>query len=171
LRLGLLADQEQSANNKDNGPGNTPTNLSPAIFDNYLIDQHFAVLTSLQTGAGVGKQHDGFLASVGGRYVDQINQDNRIYAILSTTWASWHYMQDYYGVTQQQAAEYNFPEFQTQAGMLKVKLSAGWNMTINKDWSLITGGSVTHPLGDSADSPLSSSKNQVIAYTAIYYKF
>jgi len=171
VRIGLLQDDEQSANNRGNGPGNTQTNIAPGIFDNYLIDQHFAVLSSLQSGAGVGKQHDGFLASIGGRYIDRIDESNRVYATLSTTWASWHYMQDYYGVTQQQATEYNFPEFQTEAGMLKVKLAMGWDYTINKQWGLLTGGSLTHPLGDSASSPLSTSKTRVVAYTAVYYKF
>lgn len=171
LRLGLLAAQEQSANNRDNGPGNTPTDLSPAVFGNYLIDQHFAILTSLQTGAGIGKQHDGFLASIGARYVDRLNGTNRFYSILSTTWASWYYMQDYYGVTQQQATEYNLPEYQTQAGMLKIKLVLGWDMAINNKWGLLTGGSLTHPLGDSASSPVASGKTQVVAYTALYYKF
>jgi outer membrane scaffolding protein for murein synthesis (MipA/OmpV family) len=171
VRLGLLSYQEQSEKNSNNGPGNTPTDLSPAVFGNYLVDQHYAVLTSVQTGAGLGKQHDGFLVSLGGRYLDQLNATNRVYGILSTTWASWHYMQDYYGVTQQQATEYNFPEFETQAGMLKIKLALGWTMVINKDWSLITGGSITHPLGDSSSSPLASSKNQVIAYSGVYYKF
>lgn len=171
VRLGLLANQEQSANNRHSGPGNTPTELSPAIFDNYLIDQHFAVLTSVQTGAGLGKKHDGFLVSIGGRYTESLNDTNRIYATLSTTWASLHYMEDYYGVTQQQAAESSFPAYQSKAGTLKVKLAAGWTMSLNQQWSLLTGGSLTHPLGASASSPLSSSKTQLIAYTALYYKF
>jgi len=171
VRLGLLSNQDQSEKDSKTGPGNIPTDLSPALFGNYLIDQHFSVLSSVQTGAGLAKQHDGFLVSLGGRYIDVINENNRVYGILSTTWASWHYMEDYYGVTQQQAAQYNFPEFETQAGMLKIKLAAGWNMTINKQWSLITGGSLTHPLGDSATSPVASSKTQVLAYTGVYYKF
>ena len=171
LRIGLIAAQEQSAKNQGNGPGNTRTDIAPGGFYNYLFDQHYAVLTSLAGGGGIGKQHDGILASVGVRYVDQIDAENRIYAVLGTSWANLHYMQDYYGVSQIQASEYNMPEYAAKAGMLKVKLSMGWTHVLNKEWSVLTGGSLLHPLGDSASSPLASSKTQVIGYTALYYKF
>ncbi len=171
VRLGLIMAQEQSAANKDNGPGNTRTDLSPGVFANYLVDQHYAVLAAVSSGGGTGKQHDGTLVSIGGRYIDQLDAENRVYAIISTTWANLHYMQDYYGVSQAQAAEYNMPEYETSAGMLKIKLAIGWNHVIDNKWSLLTGGSVTEPLGAASSSPLSSSKVQVIAYTAVYYKF
>ncbi|PRC91228.1 MipA/OmpV family protein [Solimicrobium silvestre] len=171
MRLGLLAYQEQSARNRDNGPGNTPTSLTPGVFANYLIDQHFSILTSLSSGAGINNKHNGNFASIGGRYIDRIDDKNRIFAVLSTTWANGQYMQDFYGVTPQQASTYNFPVYDTNAGMLKVKLSLGWDYTINKNWSMIVGGSVTHPLGDAGSSPLVSDKNQVVVYSAAYYRF
>ena len=170
-RLGLIANQEQSAHNRDNGPGNTPTDLQPGGFANYLVDQHYAVLSSLYSGGGSGRLRDGIVASVGMRYTDQLNADNRIYAILSTSWANLHYMQAYYGVSEQQAIDYNMPEYETRAGMLKIKLTGGWTSAINQHWSVLTGGSLTHPLGDASSSPLASNKTQVIAYTALYYKF
>ena len=171
LRLGLIMNQRQSEKNDGNGPGNTRTNLAPGVFGNYLIDQHYTVLTSLEAGGGIDKQHDGILASVGLRYVDQLDAGNRIYGIVSTTWANLHYMQDYYGVSQAQAAEYNMPEYETKAGILKIKLSSGWNHVIDQRWSLLTGAALTKPLGGESSSPLSSSKIQVVAYTAVYYKF
>jgi outer membrane scaffolding protein for murein synthesis (MipA/OmpV family) len=164
-------DQEQSATNKNSGPGNTRTNLAPGVFGNYLVDGHYAILTAITSGGGIGKQHDGTLVSIGGRYIYQPDFDNRYYAIVSTTWANLHYMQDYYGVSQAQAAEYNMPEYETSAGMLKVKLAFGWNHVIDKKWSVLTGGSLTQPLGAASSSPLSSDKIQVVAYTAVYYKF
>lgn len=171
VRLGLIANQEQSANNRDNGPGNTSTNLAPGIFANYLLDKHFSILTALTTGAGNGKHPEGFTASVGGRVVHRINNQHSVYGILGTTWASDKYMQDYYGVTTQQAMDYPFPAYETSAGMLKVKLSVGWNWAMNKNWSIITGGALVHPLGDARTSPLSSDKNQYVAYSAAYYRF
>ena len=171
VRLGLIMAQEQSANNHNDGPGNTRTDLSPGVFANYQYNPHYAVLTSLVSGAGRDLQHDGVLASIGVRYTDQLDAANRIYGILSTTWVNLHYMQDYYGVSQTQAAEFSMPEYETKAGMLKIKLAMGWNHVINKDWSLLTGGSLTEPLGDAKTSPLASSKVQAIAYTAVYYKF
>jgi len=171
VRLGLITNQEQSAHNKDNGPGNTPTDLQPGGFANYLVDQHVAVLGSLYSGGGSGRLRDGIVASVGLRYTDQLNADNRLYAVLSTSWANLHYMQAYYGVSAQQSVEYNMPEYETKAGMLKIKLTGGWTTVLNKNWSVLTGGSLTHPLGDAGSSPLASSKTQVIAYTALFYKF
>jgi len=171
VRLGLIMAQEQSATNKDTGPGNTRTNLAPGVFGNYLIDGHYAVLAAITSGGGTGKQHDGTLVSIGGRYIYQPDFDNRYYAIVSTSWANLHYMQDYYGVSQAQAAEYNMPEYETSAGMLKVKLAFGWNHVIDQKWSILTGASLTEPLGAASSSPLSSSKVQAVAYTAVYYKF
>ncbi|MET3105744.1 outer membrane protein [Oxalobacteraceae bacterium GrIS 1.18] len=171
VRLGLIAYQEQSAKNRDNGPGNTPTDLAPAVFGNYLIDQHFTVLSSIQAGAGVRRESQAFWVSLGGRYVDRLDASNRIYGVLSTSWASLHYMQDYYGVNQMQAADYKFSEYDARAGMLKLKLAVGVDTVLNQNWSLLTGLSLTHPLGAAASSPLSSNKTQVLAYSALYYRF
>ncbi len=171
VRLGVLANQEQSARNNSSGPGNATTDLAPGLFGNYLIDPHYAILSSFQTGAGNERNREGLLASIGGRYIDRLNATNRIYGELSTSWANARYMQDYYGVTPVQSVEYNFPVYDTRAGMLKIKLLMGWDYTIDKQWSVLTGGTLTHPLGDAGTSPLSSDKTQVIAYTALYYKF
>ena len=114
LRLGLIMNQRQSEKNDGNGPGNTRTNLAPGVFGNYLIDQHYAILTSLEAGGGINNQHDGILANAGVRYVNQLDATDRVFGILSTSWANLHYMQDYYGVSQAQAAEYAMPEYETR---------------------------------------------------------
>ncbi len=171
VRLGAITNQEQSSHNKDAGPGNTPTDLAPGMFANYFYDQHITLLSSVEAGGGLNKQHDGFLASVGARYVHPIDAGNRVYGILGTTWASLHYMQDYYGVTPAQSASYNFPVYNGQAGLQKVKLTLGWDHAINLRWSVITGVALTQPLGDAKNSPLVSGKIQHAIYSAAYYRF
>ncbi len=171
VRIGLIMDQQQSAKNDGNGPGNTRTDVSPSAFWNMWISREFTILTAVNSGGGIGKQHDGTTVSAGLRYWDKIGETDRIKAILSTSWANLHYMQDYYGVSQEQSVEYDVPEWNAKAGMLNTKASVTWYHPLNAKWTLVAGGWVTHPYGAAADSPLTSSKNLVTAYTGAYYAF
>lgn len=171
VRLGELAKQRQSALNQDNGPGNVGYTVEPGAFANYLIDQHFSLLSTASIGGGTNNQHNGSLINVGGRYTESVNAQNRVYAILSSTWANGHFMQNYYGVTAEQASTSNLPEYSSKAGIQKVKLAAGWDYAINQHWSLISGGSASEPYGAAKNSPLVAGKVQHVIYTAAYYRF
>jgi len=171
VRLGLLAYQEQSKTNRDTGPGNTPTDVEPGAFFNFLITERFTFLSTLSTGAGNQHERNGTLANVGLRYIERLSDQDRYYLILGSTWANAQYMQSYYGVTPEQASAYHFPVYNASAGSQKVKLSFGWDHALNKDWSLIAGGTVWKPLGAAADSPLASNKALHQLYGAAYYRF
>jgi len=171
VRLGLESYQEQSASNRDNGPGNTMTDIEPGVFANYHVNQHITLLSLLSSGAGVGTEHDGIQASVGVKATAALTDQQRVFATLGTTWASQHYMQSYYGVTAQQAALSNFPLYQPAAGIKDIKLEASWHWDIDPHWGLILGGSLSHPMNAAAESPLVLDHNKIVGYGASYYRF
>lgn len=171
VRIGLIMDQQQSAKNNANGPGNTRTDVSPSAFWNMWISHELTILTAVNSGGGINKQHDGTTVSAGIRYFDQIGELDRVKAILSATWANQHYMQDYYGVSSQQSAEFNVPEWSASAGMMNAKVSFTWYHKLNAKWTAVTGGWITHPYGAASDSPLTSDKNLVTVFTGAYYAF
>ena len=171
VRLGLEAYQAQSPSNQNEGPGNTMTDLEPGLFANYLADPHVTLMSALSSGAGTGTEHNGIEASFGVRTTAALTDQQRVFFTLGTTWASQHYMQSYYGVTAQQAAQSGFSGYSPSAGIKDIKADSSWHWNVDPHWSVVIGGSVSQPMNAAAHSPLVINQRKLIAYSATYYRF
>ena len=169
LRMTMELGRDDARSSKLNGMGDIDTTVEPGVFFNYAISQNYTLLSSIRYGSGI--DHTGFQVSLGGRVSSMLNSKHRLTALFSTNWANNSYQQSYFGVNAQQAVSSGYGQYAPSSGLIDVKVGANWHWNINTNWSLTTGTSVQHLMGDAANSPITFQKIPVTVYTAASYRF
>jgi outer membrane protein len=169
VRMTAESGRDETKSAKLKGLGDIDTTVEPGAFFNYYINPTYAVLSSLRYGSGL--DHNGAQMSLGARYFRPINAQHRFSALFSVNWANGTYMQSYYGVNAQQAATSGYSQYTAGAGLTDMKIGANWHWSIDTNWTLITGTSVKHLLGDAANSPFVFQKTPVTVFSSASYKF
>jgi outer membrane scaffolding protein for murein synthesis (MipA/OmpV family) len=169
LRLTVEGGRDESRSSKLAGLGDVDSTIEPGAFFNYSLNSNYALLSSVRYGSGV--DHNGLQVSIGGRAAHSLNADHRLSALFSANWANSQYAQSYFGVNAAQSNASGYNQFTPGAGMTDIKLGANWNWSIDTNWSLTTGASVKHLLGDSANSPFVIQKTPVTIFSAASYRF
>lgn len=163
------AARDASRSSKLNGIGDVDTALEPGVFFNYLPSPNYALLSSIRYGSGL--DHNGLQVSLGGRVSTSLSQQHRLTATLGANWANTNFLQSYFGVTAIQSAASGYSQFTPSSGVTDVRLGATWNWNIDANWSLTTGASVKHLVGDAARSPFVFQRNPVTVFSAATYSF
>lgn len=169
VRLTLEAARDESSSSKLQGLGDVDTAIEPGAFLNYNINQNYSLLSSIRYGSGVG--HNGLQTSVGARFTTAINDQHRITATLRANWVNASYMQSYFGVTEQQSIASSYSQYTPGSGLSDIKLSTSWHWTIDANWSLTTGASVSRFSSDVTKSPFVFEKTPITVYSAASYRF
>ncbi|MFZ6645374.1 MipA/OmpV family protein [Undibacterium sp. TJN25] len=169
LRVTVEPSRDESRSGRLHGLGDVDAALEPGVFFNYVPTANYALVSSLRYGSGVDR--NGLQLSLGGRYTTALNNKHRLSATLDANWANSNYQQSYFGVTAAQAAASGYTQFTPSSGITDIRLGANWNWSIDSKWSLITGASVKHLVGDSARSPFVDQKNPVSVFSAASYSF
>lgn len=169
LRMTVEAARDESRSEKLHGLGDVGASVEPGMFFNYFVNPNYTLLSSVRYGSGV--DHNGFQVSLGGRASGLLNSRNRITALFSTNWANNSYQQSYFGVNGAQAAASGYSQFTPASGLTDIKLGANWHWNIDTNWSLTTGASVQHLMGDAANSPFILQKTPVSIFSAASYRF
>lgn len=86
-------------------------------------------------------------------------------------WADTSYTQTYFGVTAAQAARSGFKPFSAKGGIKSLGLNLGANYTLDKQWSVNAGVSLSTLRGDAAKSPIVQQKNQTSLSASFLYSF
>jgi outer membrane protein len=115
--------------------------------------------------------NDGALVQAGLSMPYQLGQDWRLTPKLGTTWADGHYMQDYFGVTPEQAARSQFSDYKAKAGMKDVSFGLNITYSIGKNWFVSGDGRVKRLLSDAASSPISATNINAGVVTLVGYHF
>lgn len=169
VRMTMELGRDDARSSKLNGLGDIDSSLEPGAFLNYFINSNYALLSSIRYGAGV--DHNGVQVSLGGRATNMLNAKHRLTALFSTNWANNSYQQSYFGVNSTQAINSGYTQYIPTSGLTDVKLGANWHWSIDTNWSLTTGASVQHLMGDAANSPFIFQRTPVTVYTAASYRF
>lgn len=169
LRMTAESARDESRSGKLRGLGDVDTMFEPGAFFNYLINPNYALLSSVRYGSGV--DHTGLQVSVGGRVSGLLTQRHWLSASLGANWTNTSYQQSYFGVNAAQSVASGYAQFTPSSGVADVWLTTTWNWNINANWSLTTGASVKHLMGDAARSPFVFQKNPVTVFSAATYSF
>lgn len=169
MRMSLEAARDESRSARLHGLGDVNTALEPGAFYNYLINQNYALLSSIRYGSG--SDHNGLQISLGGRATTSLNTHHRLTASVGANWANTAYLQSYFGVNAAQSAASGYSQFSPSAGLTDVRLGANWHWSIDTNWSLTTGASLKYLTGDAGKSPFVFQKNPVTVFSAASYRF
>jgi len=169
LRLGVEPARDESSSSKLQGLGDVDTTIEPGAFLNYNINQNYSLLSSIRYGSGVN--HNGLQTSLGARFTTAINDQHRLTATIRANWVNASYMQSYFGVNEQQSINSGYAQYTPNSGMTDIKLSTSWHWTIDANWSLTTGASVSRYSSEVTKSPFVFEKTPVTVFSAASYRF
>jgi outer membrane protein len=169
VRMTMELGRDDARSLRLNGLGDIDSSLEPGAFLNYFINSNYALLSSVRYGSG--NDHNGLQVSFGGRASNMLTPKHRITALFSTNWANNHYQQTYFGVNPTQAMNSGYSQYTPNSGLTDVKLGANWHWSIDTHWSLTTGASIQHLMGDAGNSPFIFQKTPVTIYSAASYRF
>lgn len=122
----------------------------------------------------VGNDKDGLLATFNLKHTTSVNEKLTVSTGLSTSWADEDYMQGYFGVTSDQAAQSGLPLFDSEAGFKDVGIQFHTSYALSKSLSLDSQLGFWRLLNDAANSPIvedSGSANQIKGLIGISYGF
>ena len=169
LRLTVEAARDESSSPKLQGLGDVDTAIEPGAFLNYNVNQNYSLLSSIRYGSGVG--HNGMQTTVGARFTTALNDQHRITATLRANWVNAAYMQSYFGVNEQQSINSGYTPYTPSSGLTDIKLSTSWHWTIDANWSLTTGASVSRYTSEVTKSPFVFEKTPISVFSAASYRF
>jgi len=122
----------------------------------------------------VGNKNDGLLVTFDAVYTTSINKNLKLASGLSTSWGDDDYMQGYFGVTSNQAANTGLAQFDSKAGIKDVGINIKATYALSKNWILDGQVGYWRLLNDTADNPLvdkEGSENQVRGLVGLSYQF
>lgn len=169
VRMTMELGRDETKSGKLHGLGDINSMVEPGVFLNYYVNPNYALLSSVRYGSGA--DHNGFQMSLGGRATNMLNAKHRLTALFSTNWANNSYQQSYFGVNATQAIASGYSQYAPSSGLTDVKLGANWHWNIDTNWSLTTGASIQHLMGDAANSPFIFQRTPVTIYSAASYRF
>ncbi|KAA0895116.1 MipA/OmpV family protein [Oryzomonas rubra] len=157
------------------GLGDIKAAMGLKAFASYDVHpfQHIplVVLDASATKLIGGSTNDGVLVQGGLSMPFQLGQDWRLTPKVGTTWANDHYMQDYFGVTPEQAARSRFSAYKAKAGMKDASVGLNVTYSIGKNWFVSGDGRVKRLLSDAASSPISATNINAGIVTLVGYHF
>jgi outer membrane scaffolding protein for murein synthesis (MipA/OmpV family) len=89
----------------------------------------------------------------------------------SLHFGSRKYMQTYFGVTPQQAANSGFAEYSASSGLQAATLTVAWTHTFSRHWAMQTAVGASRLLGNAAKSPIVQNKQSYFGGTGLVYTF
>jgi len=94
-----------------------------------------------------------------------------LFAGPGLTWGSSQYTQRFFGVTADQSARSGFREFEANAGVDSLRLSAGMIYRVDRHWRMAANFSYARLQGDAADSPIIETRIQNVFSLLAAYQF
>ncbi len=118
-----------------------------------------------------GRNNSGVLIRGGISMPYQLNQNWRMVPNINTTWANDRYMNDYFGVTPEQATRSQFSTYKAKAGIKDVGIGLNVTYKIDKNWFVSCNGRGKMLLGGAASSPVSATNIDASIATLVGYHF
>ncbi|KAB0669735.1 MipA/OmpV family protein [Oryzomonas sagensis] len=118
-----------------------------------------------------GSTNDGVLVQGDISMPFQLGQNWRLTPKVATTWANDHYMQDYFGVTPEQATRSQFSAYKAKAGMKDAGIGLNVTYSIDKNWFVSGDGRVKRLLSDAASSPIAATNINASIVALVGYHF
>lgn len=142
-----------------------------ASYDVHPFQQIPLVIVDASITKLLGGSNDGVLVQGGLAMPFQLGEDWQLTPKISTTWANNQYMEDYFGVTPEQAARSSFSAYKAKADMKDVSIGLNVKYSIGKHWFVLGDHRVKLLLSDAASSPISATNVNVGIFMLLGYHF
>lgn len=152
--LGLRYDRGRSESSNDDfeGLGDVPAGVMLRVHPRYQLGGGWTAGGSVSFplfGNGPGTHGEFTL----GRDL-RLSPATTFGAGVSLAFGSRRYLQNYFGITEEQSARSGYPVHRVAFGPSALAASAGWRTDVFGNWVLLYGVGASRLLGDAADSPL-----------------
>jgi outer membrane scaffolding protein for murein synthesis (MipA/OmpV family) len=117
--------------------------------------------------------HEGFVGEVGADLVMAPTTRIALSVGPRLNFASSDYMDTYFGVSEGEAANSDFAEFDADGGLKGLEAEAEARYALTPNWSVVGSAGFERLVGDAADSPVveEGSRNQFTAGLGLTYRF
>lgn len=153
------------------GLGNINSAPEMKVAAEYVVSKDFPLVFRAAVTRSFGGAN-GYIADIGA-YMPMPASSERFYwfAGPSVSFADSNYMQSWFGVNADQAANSQYRRYDAHAGIV----SAGFGVTfiwfITKNWFVTADGALKRMLGSAAESPITQSKTNGVTDVSINYSF
>ncbi len=170
-RLGVRATfdpgRRESRSDALRGMGNIGPRPEIGVYFNQALVQELQLTTSLRFGAA----GTGLLGDIGLGTGFDLGSGVYLRVAALATLANGHYMQEFFGVTAEQAAASGYPETKASSGVRDVRANLSVFYPVTPEW-LATGTLIVRSLsGDARSSPLTREATGVSAMLSLSYRF
>jgi outer membrane scaffolding protein for murein synthesis (MipA/OmpV family) len=149
------------------GMGNIGARPEIGVYFNQALVQELQLTTSLRFGAA----GTGLLGDIGLGTGFDLGSGVTLRVAALATLANGHYMQEFFGVTAEQAAASGYPETKASAGVRDVRANLSVFYPVTSEW-LASGTLIVRSLsGDARSSPLTREATGVSALLSLSYRF
>ncbi|OGU14651.1 MAG: hypothetical protein A2076_01855 [Geobacteraceae bacterium GWC2_53_11] len=142
-----------------------------ASYDVHPFQQIPLVVFNASVTKLLGSSNDGVLVQGGLSMPYKVGQNCRLAPKVSTTWANNQYMEDYFGVTPEQAARSRLLSYKAKASIKDASIGLNIKYSITRNWFVTGDGQVKKLLGDAASSPISATDIDARIVTLVGYHF
>ena len=164
--------RDEDGNDALNGMGDIDYSASIGAF--LILSSRAWLLNFAMAPQNVGNNNGGLLTTLDAAYTTSINNKLKLSSGLSASWADDDYMQNYFGVTNNQAANTELPQFDINAGLKDIGVNLKTTYALSKHWILDGQVGYWRLLNDTANSPLvdnEGSENQIRGLIGLSYQF
>jgi outer membrane scaffolding protein for murein synthesis (MipA/OmpV family) len=137
---------------------------------NYRITPKYALTSSLSYSNG---NERGAQLSVGAKATSIFNKKHRITTAFSINWGNQNYVGGnlWNQIDSKYIQNSNGLNLMSYSARSELRLSTSWNWNIDPSWSLSTGVSARHMLGDANKYPFLQQRTPVTIFSVITYRF
>jgi outer membrane scaffolding protein for murein synthesis (MipA/OmpV family) len=161
--------RDEDSNEAFKGLGDIPAGVMLRVNPRYLLDDGW------QLGGSVSFPPFGNGPGTYGEVT--LGRDRRLSPIttygygVSLAFASHRFMQNYFGITEEQSARSGYPVYRATFGPSALAASAGGRTDIGRYWVLLYGAGASLLLGDAAESPLTKRRASWSVNSGLVYHF
>nr|WP_315484911.1 MipA/OmpV family protein [uncultured Undibacterium sp.] len=144
--------------------------LTTGAHVNYRITPKYALTSSLSYSSG---NERGAQLSVGAKATSIFNKKHRLTTAFSINWGSQNYVGGnlWNQIDSKYIQNSNGLNLMNYSPRAELRLGTSWNWNIDPSWSLSTGVSARHMLGDANKYPFQLQKTPVTIFSVITYRF
>ena len=167
--LGLDEGREASDSRYLNGMGNVSSRGTFNLLAKAAISEQLELSAALRMGSGNNSK--GGLFNLGATYGIVLAPDTRMSFNVEATLANADYMQEYFGVSSEQASASGYKRYTPSSGLRDVTVGLDFQHDLSRDWMVFGKVSSTSLSNAAKDSPLVRKTTSQSAFAGIAYKF
>ena len=169
LRVTADLGRRDSRSDALTGMGDIEVRPEASVFLNVFPSRQVFLTSSIRYGSG--NDRNGLQLDLGAGYWRQFAPKWRGALGVAATYVNGDYMQEFFGVTPEQALATGYAAYEPGSGLRDVRFTGSLNYLIDDRWSVTGAVTMSSLQGDAGDSPIVFETTPVSAVMAVSYSF